>query len=806
MYKSIMIAALIINLSLAQENKSIHQIEWEKHRYLKTGLENIDVYDDSIIPLQTSKTALLSKKVFGFLPDWEYPAAMDNLRFDLLTHIAAFDFHVSSNGTISNPSGWPWTDLINEAHNNGVKVILTAVNFNGAEIHTLITDETVKSNFFTNLQNKLSLYSLDGVNIDFESLNSEDRAAPINNFMADLTDFIHTNFPQGEVSFDGPAVNWSNYWDFAGLANSCDYIFIMGYAFSGSWSTSAGTTAPLTGGTYNITNTVQSQYSAVTNSTPEKLILGVPYYGQKFLTADHQPHSRVIDYVGSTRFRDSKSDFNTYGTLWDTPTASPWYRYQTDDIWFQVWTDNGQSIDEKFDLADSHNLAGIGMWALNYDGNETDFWNVIIEHYSDDMPIPDEPLNFYVASNTENSLKIKFSEVDFANGYWVYHSKDGLIFNDSTYFMQSDSILTGLDSDDLYFIKVRAMGGTRLGPATVVLAATTNLANQSATLIVDGFDRQSATTNTRDYIRMHARAFVNQGLKFSSASNEAVSNKRVDLENYDIVDWILGDESTVDVTFTYAEQEAVKDFLKQGGYLFVTGAEVGWDLGRNNGSDLEFYNNYLKAEYVADAPNGEVATYYTINAITGGLFDGLPQFSFDYLYDIDWPDAINAINGAHNILEYHGAPNANTAGIVFEGIFPGGSTAGKLVYFGFPFETINSDESRDSVLSFVLDFFDGIISKIPEIENLPQNFTLYQNYPNPFNPSTKISYYLDKPGNIIVKIYDITGKEVALLNEGYSNTGFHTVQFNASNYASGIYLYEVSFEQQRLRKKMMLVK
>jgi hypothetical protein len=46
------------------------------------------------------------------------------------------------------------------------------------------------------------------------------------------------------------------------------------------------------------------------------------------------------------------------------------------------------------------------------------------------------------------------------------------------------------------------------------------------------------------------------------------------------VDWILGDESTADVTFTPAEQESAKDFLKQGGYLLVTGAEVGWDRHR----------------------------------------------------------------------------------------------------------------------------------------------------------------------------------------------------------------------------------
>jgi len=309
--------------NIAQENKSIHQIEWEKYHQIKPN-NTVDIIDNRIIPLQLlKKTSTLSKKVFGFLPDWAYPAAMDNLKFDLLTHIAAFDFFVSSDGSISNPAGWPWTDLISEAHSNGVKVILTAVNFDGDEIHNIITDESAKNNFFSTLKNKITLYQLDGVNIDFESLNADDRAQPINAFMAELTDFMHSNLPGSEVSFDGPAVNWSNLWDFAGLANSCDYIFVMGYAFSGSWSETAASTAPLTGGNINITNTVLTQYGSVVNSTPEKLILGMPYYGQEFQTATNQAHAQVTNYIGSIRFRSAKSGFDTYGTLWDAGTSSP---------------------------------------------------------------------------------------------------------------------------------------------------------------------------------------------------------------------------------------------------------------------------------------------------------------------------------------------------------------------------------------------------------------------------------------------------------------------------------------------------
>ncbi|KAA3609886.1 MAG: T9SS C-terminal target domain-containing protein [Calditrichaeota bacterium] len=93
-----------------------------------------------------------------------------------------------------------------------------------------------------------------------------------------------------------------------------------------------------------------------------------------------------------------------------------------------------------------------------------------------------------------------------------------------------------------------------------------------------------------------------------------------------------------------------------------------------------------------------------------------------------------------------------------------------------------------------------------EVKTIPQKFTLYQNYPNPFNPATKIRFYLDKPSETSIKIYDISGRVVTTIKKGFLNTGFHIVEFNASNFASGIYIYEVSSDQQRLRKKMTLLK
>ncbi len=94
--------------------------------------------------------------------------------------------------------------------------------------------------------------------------------------MQELTDSVHSINEDLEVSYAAPAVNWGG-WDLTGLANSCDYLFVMGYDFYGSWSSNAGPTAPLVGGSYNVTNTIYTQYANVSTFYPEKIILGVPY-------------------------------------------------------------------------------------------------------------------------------------------------------------------------------------------------------------------------------------------------------------------------------------------------------------------------------------------------------------------------------------------------------------------------------------------------------------------------------------------------------------------------------------------------
>jgi outer membrane protein assembly factor BamB len=89
---------------------------------------------------------------------------------------------------------------------------------------------------------------------------------------------------------------------------------------------------------------------------------------------------------------------------------------------------------------------------------------------------------------------------------------------------------------------------------------------------------------------------------------------------------------------------------------------------------------------------------------------------------------------------------------------------------------------------------------------LPIAYTLMQNYPNPFNPSTTIQFALPKDGRVSIKIFNMLGKHIATLVDGYQYAGYHEVTFNVGSFASGIYFYQMTAGRFVDVKKMLLMK
>lgn len=332
-------------------------------------------------------------------------------------------------------------------------------------------------------------------------------------------------------------------------------------------------------------------------------------------------------------------------------------------------------------------------------------------------------------------------------------------------------------------------------------------------LIVDGFDRTTASSGEWPKIYhsfgvTFGRALENAGIPFESTDNDAVLAHKIYLGDYPAVFWILGDESTHDGTFTKEEQELVRDYLQNGGMLFVSGSEIGWDLDHKGTQyDKTFYADYLKAEYELD----DAATYTALGQ-SGSPFEGLTVHFDDGthgVYNVAYPDVIKAINGASVAFNYD---NGGAAGLYFEGTFPGGSKKGKLVYLAFPFETVYDESERNALMSKIVTFFglDHLSGLGDHSAYTPARFRLLGNAPNPFNNQTRIRFYLPAAGTVTLSVFNVLGQAVFRQKQAYAAPGLHHFRFSGDGLPSGVYLYTLTFEiktaKRRQQGKMLLVK
>ena len=294
---------------------------------------------------------------------------------------------------------------------------------------------------------------------------------------------------------------------------------------------------------------------------------------------------------------------------------------------------------------------------------------------------------------------------DAATGYRVYTSTGGLGWSNGV--PVAGTVYTYTSPHSLLFVRVSATndGGESFPTETLVA----RVGDGAEVLLVNGFDRLNSTMlvpeidpvegynlrmfldlmNSYDYAVQHGQVI---SYPFDSASNEAVQDGPIHLSDYTLVDWILGEESASDETLDATERALLAEFLDGGGALFLSGTEVGWHLD-DQGADPDFYNAYLRADYV-----GDDAQTYEVAPASGSIFEGLATWRFDApgMYDADFPDQLTPLNGSTVALVYQGGVGG-TAAVQYA------AGCQRLVYFGFPFETIYPAQ-QPAVMARVMDF------------------------------------------------------------------------------------------------------
>ena len=167
---------------------------------------------------------------------------------------------------------------------------------------------------------------------------------------------------------------------------------------------------------------------------------------------------------------------------------------------------------------------------------------------------------------------------------------------------------------------------------------------------------------------------------------------------------------------------------------------------------------------------------------------------------LSWTTATEVNNGGFDVERNSGE------GFEAVGFVPGFGTTTELRSYNFTDTDVQAGtytyRLKQVDLDGTFEYSDELVVEVIT----PLEFALEQNYPNPFNPSTQITYQLAENSNVVLKVYNLLGKEIAVLVDEQKEAGIHKVNFDASSLPSGVYLYKIENAGLIKTKKMMLLK
>ena len=369
-----------------------------------------------VADVQTATTRP-SREVFGFVragsiadgatgyPSWD---------FSMLTTVAYFGLHVNWDGSILHDNaGWAiWnsstvSDLVQAAHSQGVKVVVTLMLFDSSPHSPVMCsglgdgDTTISQTL-----HELAAKGADGVNLDYEGVND----VCVANHQTTQSMFItfvkkmRAALPVGTYlsidTYSGSAGGTDGFFNIPALAPYTDSFFVMAYDMEYSnWAHAPlnctrmclGPTSPLTTYYYNDTRAA-TEYTAVVPAS--KVILGLPYYGRKACVGPGDANAYPISPLVADTYLDASDEAayfetapGTYSIHRDPHDVLGQERF---DDWLnttlnctrQLYWDDFASLSAKYDLINRYNLRGAGIFTLDYGGGAPELWCGLRDHFS----------------------------------------------------------------------------------------------------------------------------------------------------------------------------------------------------------------------------------------------------------------------------------------------------------------------------------------------------------------------------------------------------------------------------------------
>ncbi len=268
------------------------------------------------------------------------------------------------------------------------------------------------------------------------------------------------------------------------------------------------------------------------------------------------------------------------------------------------------------------------------------------------------------------------------------------------------------------------------------------------------------------------------------------------LANFEAVVWNVGWSFP---TLDEADRAALSTYLDNGGRLFVTGQDIGWELNDIGGEAAQFYQDYLHAIFVNDDTNDYGLEGIENDPISHQL--DLTIIGGDGASNQDYPSDIDPADGSASVIWKYD-DNRNGAIKADDGNH-------RVVYFAFGYEAIDNAYDRAIVMHRVLNWL--IMGTTDVAEDAPAYRLQLAGYPNPVQTAGQIRFVMPSAGQASLKIYGPDGRVARVLTEGLFEAGPHTLEWDGTDAAgvrlpAGIYYYRLDTGDQAVTRKAVLMK
>lgn len=273
-------------------------------------------------------------------------------------------FSISDNaGNISN---YAVESYVTKAHAKGLEVWGLVDNFNkNVDTYKVLSNSSSRITLENNLIKQALRFSLEGINIDFETL-SEETGPHFIQFLRELSILCRANKLVLSVDNPVPQNDYTYHYDRESQGEVVDYVIIMGYDEHYYGSEKAGSVASLPWVEQGITDTLKEVPA-------EKVINGIPFYTRLWKTSAGIVTSEAIGMDAADEVI-SKYKVETY---WDKNYSQNYGKFEKGNDLYQIWLEDEKSIAAKMELIKNYNLAGVAEWKLGFE--RASIWKVIAD-------------------------------------------------------------------------------------------------------------------------------------------------------------------------------------------------------------------------------------------------------------------------------------------------------------------------------------------------------------------------------------------------------------------------------------------